>query len=218
MCPTATKRWGERSGCLTYAILRYARSPLPWRAQSEVLRKLNSLIPSLAVDGMRGLVKAIRLGDDTALLEMLAFSCEIASRLLMALSDADLFERGEPVAPAMLLEMSTFLNELVTVALWQRETAADPWSAGGRHSPERLLFRAASKLLGMIFDTDTRRSFAPDGHWLATCFSLKEFRSEFEAERRSRGQGGQAATARYERAHTVLQRPVSCHVPPPTRG
>ena len=120
-------------------------------------------------------------------------------------------------------------TDFVFNALWHRTKTRDPFlslerSAGREEASEQALYQAAAKLLGQVFDRDSRRPFTDESHWLTTEVSMKVFESEMDKERvaiikstggASAGGGGSAARSvathghsggGFQRAHCVLHR------------
>lgn len=91
-------------------------------------------------------------------------------------------------------------------------------SANRADCTEQALYLAAARLLGQVFDRDSRRPFTDEKHWLTTDVSMKTFESEMDKERvtilRSTGGASAGASAgssghtggHFQRAHCVLHR------------
>lgn len=76
------------------------------------------------------------------------------SFVLRILDEAEFYEKQEFFALTELLQLSSLLNHIMFVSIWENVTI------------EASILSSCNDLLLTLYDRDTRRKFTPEDHWL----------------------------------------------------
>ncbi|XP_044002807.1 ubiquitin-protein ligase E3B [Aphidius gifuensis] len=109
--------------------------------------------------------------------QLLVLFCDCMTHYVTILDDMEMYEQQEPFKLTDFISMSYFLNQFLYKAVLNnlfdvKTTSNNP------------LFTSLHTLLMAIYRRDCRRTFCPDGHWLAKEVRVSGFLADLEKGRR----------------------------------
>ncbi|XP_012282275.1 ubiquitin-protein ligase E3B isoform X2 [Orussus abietinus] len=112
--------------------------------------------------------------------QMLILFCDCMTHYVTILDDMEMYEQQDPFRLADFITMSYFLNQfLYKAVLSNLFDVTDVKSVSSNP-----LFTSLHTLLMAIYRRDCRRSFCPEGHWLAKEVKVSGFLADLEKGRR----------------------------------
>ncbi|XP_078045060.1 ubiquitin-protein ligase E3B [Augochlora pura] len=112
--------------------------------------------------------------------QMLILLSDCMTHYVTILDDMEMYEHQDPFKLSDFVTISYFLNQFLYKAVLNNLfDIPDPKSV-----PTNPLFTSLHTLLMAIYRRDCRRTFCPDGHWLAKLIRVSGFLADLEKEKR----------------------------------
>ncbi|XP_074641839.1 ubiquitin-protein ligase E3B-like [Tubulanus polymorphus] len=103
---------------------------------------------------------------------------DTAAHLVIILDDIELYEQNKPFNLDDLVQLSTFLNQLLFKLVWNNLLDV-------RSLNQNSFFSTVHSLLMILYDRDCRRSYTPKDHWLIKDVKPSVILTELERKRRT---------------------------------